>query len=86
MPWAGLRNWQDCCGVVGKLPGFNPSPWGYYMNALRIIECTVFEEYMSDPKCPWNEEFEKEWNLGLLAKAVPELIFHEEAKTCTRSW
>ena len=72
--------------MVGKLPGFNPSPWAYYMNGHRIIECTVFEEYMSGRKCPLNEEFEKEWNSGLLAKAVPELIFHEEDKTYTRRW
>jgi DNA repair photolyase len=81
----GSRNWQDCCGV-GKLPGFKPSPWAYYMNGHRITEHTDFGEYMRGHKCPWNEEFEKEWDSGRLAKAAPELIFHEEVRTYTRRW
>jgi DNA repair photolyase len=81
----GSRCWGDCCGV-GDLPGFKPSPWAYYVNGYRISEHTDFETYMKGHSCPWLPEFEKEWNAGKLAKAVPELIFHEEDKTYTRSW
>ena len=83
--WPGTRGWRDCCGC-GSLPGFKPSPWAYYVNGHRITEHTDFETYMAGHDCPWHAEFEKEWNSGKLAKAVPELIFHDKDKTYTRRW
>jgi len=81
----GTRAWADCCGV-GDLPGFIPSSWAYYTNGHRISEHTDFNDYMRGHNCPWRTEFQKEWNAGNLAKAVPELIFHDEDKTYSRRW
>jgi len=79
----GTRVWQDCCGV-GKYPGFEPSPWAYYVNGWRITDHTSFQEYITNYDCPWHDEFESEWNKGKLARSIPGLIFNEEDKTYSR--
>ncbi len=79
----GTRDWRSCCGVDG-LPGFRPVPWAYYVRGHKITDRTSYEEYMSGMDCPWDTEFQMEWNRGRLAKAVPELVFHVEDNTYSR--
>lgn len=75
--WGGSRAWRDCCGV-GNLPGFRPVPWAYMVNGHRITDHTSYDDYMKGIDCPWDTEFEMEWNRGRLAKAVPGVEFHVE--------
>ncbi len=78
------RNWRCCCGTDG-LPGFeNTAKWAYYVNGWRITQHTTFEEYMRGHNCPWNAEFEQEWNKGKLERALPEIVFNRDDKTYTR--
>ena len=79
----GSRNWRSCCGIDG-LPGFRPAPWAYYVRGHKITDHTSYEEYMSGMDCPWDTEFQMEWNRGRLAKAVPELVFHVGDNTYSR--
>jgi len=79
----GTRNWRSCCGIDG-LPGFKPAPWAYYVRGHKITDHTSYEEYMRGMDCPWDTEFQMEWNRGRLAKAVPELVFHVEDNTYSR--
>jgi DNA repair photolyase len=82
--WPGSRDWRDCCGV-GGLPGFRPSPWAYYVNGHRIQDHCSFDEYLAGLDCPWHEEFKSEWEAGKLARALPDVIFHPEDGTYSRS-
>jgi len=81
--WPRTRNWRDCCGV-GGLPGFKPSPWAYYVNGYRIQDHCSFDEYMRGLDCPWHAEFKQEWEAGKLARALPDVIFHEEDLSYSR--
>lgn len=81
--WPGSRDWRDCCGV-GGLPGFRPSPWAYYVNGHRIKDHCSFDEYMRGLDCPWHEEFKQEWEAGKLARALPDVIFHEDDLSYSR--
>lgn len=78
------RNWCCCCGTDG-IPGFeNTAKWAYYVNGWRITQHTTFEEYMEGLDCPWNVEFEEEWNKGKLARALPEIVFNQDDRTYSR--
>jgi DNA repair photolyase len=79
----GSRNWRSCCGIDG-LPGFKPAPWAYYVNGHMITYHTDYATYMAGIDCPWDKEFQMEWNKGRLAKAVPGIVFHEDDSTYSR--
>jgi hypothetical protein len=40
---------------------------------------------MSGIDCPWEKEFEMEWNKGRLANAVPGIVFHESDLSYSRT-
>ena len=82
--WTGTRAWRSCCGIDG-VKGFKAAPWAYYVNGYRIQDHCSFGEYMKGLDCPWHEEFKSEWEAGKLARALPDVIFHPEDGTYSRS-
>lgn len=79
----GSRNWRSCCGIDG-IPGFKPAPWAYYTRGHMITDHTDYATYMAGIDCPWDKEFQMEWDRGRLAKAVPGIGFHAEDMTYSR--
>lgn len=83
--WTGTRAWRSCCGIDG-VKDFKAAPWAYYVRGNIIKQHCDYNQYIGNLDCPWDVEFQHEYEAGKLARAVPGLIYHKEDKTYSRLW